>query len=296
MAKQLIGIVIDNEELMMYQEQGSELVLTVEGIERDLINKGKIAQPEILAAKVADIKERDGFSGNDCVLVLPEYGVYFRNISLQPMTEAELKMNLAFEFKDYVGSDKDGYVYDYAMDEILYDAKDNPVEMKLFAAAARKEMIAEWADMMKMAGLKISSAIPREMCLVNIFRRAIDSGADPNKDYCLINIRLDGTIIYIVQDASLKSTRLIEYGSNSDNYDLLSGEIRKSLNFYSYENQGREIKDVYFCGSGSDSINLKATITSNLGLVERSLEEILPMHCMDLKSAYRGLLAIGALA
>lgn len=295
MAKQLIGIVIDNEEIMMYQEQGGELVLTVEGIHNDLISNGRITQPEILAAKVAEIKERDGFYGKDCVLVLPEYGVYFRNLSLQPMTEAELKMNLAFEFKDYVGDDKDEYVYDYAMDEILYDATDTAVEMKLFAAAASKSVISEWDNMLKMAGLKIATAIPREMSLVNLFRKAIDNGADPNKEYCLIHIGLNGTKIYMVQDARLKSTRVIEYGSKSDNYELLCSEIRKSLNFYSYENQGSEIKDVYFCGSGADIVNLKATITSNLDLTERSPDEILPGHCMNLKSAYRGLLAIGAL-
>lgn len=323
----IIGIEVSNMELSMYQGD-DHMHMSVRRLPDGIIEDGRIADIEKLAQFINNTKKAGEFEGRDVAVVLPEYSTFFRSLQMPPMSEAELKLNLPYEFRDFVGDNEKDYFYDYAMDEILYDREDNPVSMKLFAGAALKETIAEMEKLMKMAGLKLKVAIPRDMSLINLFRNAIDEGAYPDRQYCLIDIGKSNVCVDIIQDAQLKGSKVIDFGSheidkaiaekyeisledaaeyrkkNQDGvldgpecravYERLAIEIMKGINFYQYENPDSQISELYFCGTDSSIEQLKGTILDYLGVEEKSIREVLPSSCKNVSGAYRGIAAIGA--
>ncbi len=291
MGKDLIGLTVESSGLAMYQEQGDDLLLSFEAIPEGVFKSGRIMNAEALSKLIGDIVQRDEFSGKEIALVLPEEGVHFLNLELFPMNKNELKMNLPYEFRDITGGNQNDYVFDYAMDEVIYDAEDNPVQMKINAAAARKELVLEWANMLKLADLKLNTAVPREMVLVTLFRKAIERGLDSEKEFVVINLDADRTGLYVVSDARVRSSVQLEIGSFD--FEQLCVELRKTLNFYSYENQGSEATDVYFCGNNSNSKKLCDYISDYLGLTQRPIAEILPEYLDNLTNDSCGLFSIG---
>ena len=291
MAKDLIGLTVESSGLAMYQEQGDDLLLSFEAIPEGVFKAGRIINAEALAKVISEIKERDEFNGKEIALALPEEGVHFMNLELFPMNKNELKMNLPYEFRDITGGNQNEYVFDYAMDEVVYDSEGKPEKMKIFSAATRKESLLEWDEMLKLADLKISTAVPKEMILVTLFRNAIERGLDKNKEFAVINLDADKTGIYVVSNARVRTSVQLELGSFD--FEQLAVELRKTLNFYSYENQGSEVTDVYFCGNNSNSKKLCDYIADSLGLTQRPIAEILPEYCENLTNDSCGLFSIG---
>ena len=74
-------------------------------------------------------------------------------------------MNLPYEFHDFVQGDKDQYFYDYAVVAVGEgrkgeDGKEEPPTLDLLAAATRKETIAAYRRMLRLAGMKLVRAVP----------------------------------------------------------------------------------------------------------------------------------------
>lgn len=303
MAKHLIGMDIGNGELSIYHD-GEMVVKTVP---ENMVNEQGVADSDKLGQFIKNVLKEAGIGSREVAVVLPEESTYFRTLELQPMTDAELKLNLPYEFRDYVGDDTDGYFYDYAMDDVEYAEDGSPVKMHLFAAAGLKSAIAQVEDILKVAGLKPVLAVPREMALVSLFRNAIDEGADPDKEYCIVDVGYSRTRVYIVTNARINGSKTIEIGagrfySNVNTtpeertamFDRLSVEIMKAINFYKYEFPDSEIEDIYFCGTESINKDLRTAIIQYLGLKEQSLTEILPSEAKSTQDAFRGIVAIGA--
>ncbi|MFQ9208200.1 MAG: hypothetical protein ACLR3S_02900 [Clostridium fessum] len=49
------------------------------------------------------------------VFVIRQEDAYVRRFELPLMTEEQLRLNLPYEFHDYIGNEMDKYVFDYAM-------------------------------------------------------------------------------------------------------------------------------------------------------------------------------------
>ena len=101
----------------------------------------------------------------ECALVLPPQKVISTNLTLPVMSEQKLKLNLPFEFRDFVGSESTLFEYDYVVRSIKDDT------MELFVAAIRREIIETYCTLFKKAGLTIVAAMPSEMAWLNVIRK-----------------------------------------------------------------------------------------------------------------------------
>lgn len=298
MAKNLIGIEVGNAKLVIYN--GSKLV--VKDLPENVVENSFIVDENKFAQFLANVMKEEGIGGKDVAVVLPDNASFFRTLNLQPMTDQELKLNLPYEFRDYVGEEANEYFYDYAMNEIEYDEDGNALSMELFAAAGRKDIVNQLARVLKAAGLRIATALPREMTLIYMFRVIEAAGVLRDKEYCLLDIGSRFTRMYVMRDGKLVGNKHIELAASNYNdatekqavYDKLAIEIMKAFNFYKYQHQDSDIKDIFFCGTQSEDEALRHTIMETLDVAEGKLTDILPDAICEIDGIARGLAVIGA--
>lgn len=301
--KNLVGIDLGNGEISIYY-QGK---MVVKNIPSALIEDHSIESRERLGQFIADILDSEGIKGRDAALVLPETATYFKTIRTKPMSDQELKLNLPFEFKDYLGNESANYNYDYAVNEIKYSEEGEPEDMELFVAAGHKDSIASAEVILRAAGMRLTVAIPREMAIINLFLQAGDNGADIPREYCIVDVGFTRTRVYIITDGIIQGSKTVDqgvgriYSSNGISpeekkmlYDNIAIEIMKAINFYRYEHQDSEISDVHFCGTESINWELRTAILNALNLREQSINDILPEEAKHTDGALRSIVAIGA--
>ena len=86
------------------------------------------------------------------------------------MTVDQLKINLPYEFHDYITEDKDKYFYDYAVINKTSDTDGNLTEMELMAVAAPKETINQYKTLFRRAGLRLTLIAPDYSAIRNIIK------------------------------------------------------------------------------------------------------------------------------
>ena len=328
--KNLIGIQFDSDEICLAQYDGSGLRMYSERMPENLIKNEEIVSQETFIAFLKDIKRRGHFTGSACAIVLPLSTAYFRIISMPVMTDAQLKLNLPYEFKDFVGNDGFRYNFDYAVRRIDYDDDGKPVSMELMAAAAPKDILADYAGMLKKAGLRLTQAIPTEMAILNLARSAARNGAELDSEECICNIGTSSTILSIIKDGELAAFKVIDIGceqidsiiadiygidpflaasyrsSNYEGvldsekcksvYDRLGLEITKTINFFRYENPDSELEKITWTGSCGWIENRIEQSLDYVGFKQRSIEDWMPGKAEDDELSARCVLAIGAVS
>lgn len=328
MASKNIGIEIGNRSISMVQIKNGNRVMVSERLPENLVRDGQIASPEVLSSLIKELKRKNRFSGKKCSVVLPDNATFFRSITMPLLTEQQLKLNLPYEFRDFVGDNAVGYFYDYALMRMNNDEDGSPVSMDIVAGAALKRTVNDYAELLKRAGLKICVAIPREMALFNVLKAASERGECLGEDFCIAEIAEDATYVSIVSDGELKASKNIDTAcrqideaiaesmstdtflaatyreTDHENvlelpecravYERIALEILKAINFYRYENQQSEISKIVFCGAGSRIRQLTDEIISYTGFVRMDLAKLLPIKEEERKQAELCLNALGA--
>lgn len=324
----LIGIQFDSAEVCFAQYAGGTLRTYAERMPENLIRDEQIVSVETFAEFLKDIRKKGRFVGRACSIVLPFSSAYFRSISMPVMSEAQLKLNLPYEFKDFIGSDSFKYNFDYAVKSFDYDENGKPTAMNLMAAAAPKELLDRYALALKKAGFKLKVAIPTEMSIVNIARSAARNGAELNKEECICSIGMDHTIFSIIRDGELAAFKIIDVGCTQiddaiagiynidrylaagyresnyegvlDNeacvrvYDSLGLEIMKTVNFYRYENPDSDVSRITYIGNCGWLGDRLENALSYGGFERRSISDWLLTGDNDEELSARCALAIGA--
>ena len=280
----MIGIQFDGAEVTMAQYAGGTLRCYTERMPENLVQNDQIVSQETFAAFLKNAKRQGGFTGfaSASTVVLPFSCAYFRTLSMPIMTEDQLKLNLPYEFRDFIGQDSFKYNFDYALEGFEDNEEGRNVTMNLMAAAAPKETLDRYAVTLKKGGFRLKAAIPTEMAIVNIARSAIKSGAELDREECICSLGYDHTVFSIIREGRLAAFKIIDVGSSqvddaiaaqynidkhlaadyrSSNYegildseqcqkvyDKLGLEIMKTVNFYRYETPDSEVKHITFIG------------------------------------------------
>jgi type IV pilus assembly protein PilM len=326
----MIGVQFDSDEICLSQYSGNSIRLYSERMPEDLVRNDQIVSQETFAEFVKDIKKKGHFTGSACSMVLPFSVAYFRAVSMPPMSDSQLRLNLPYEFKDFVGNDSFKYNFDYAVRSIDYDENGQPTNMELMAAAAPKEALDNYAYVLKKAGLKLKKAIPTEMAMLNIARHAVLKGAELNVEECICSIGMNATTLSIIKNGELSAFKVIDIGceqadnaiaeiygidkylaasyrnTNYENvldseqcsavYERLGVEITKTINFFRYENPDSQLETITWagnCGWLGDRLNGSLDY---VGFKRRDVKDWLPEIVDDEDMAARCMLAIGAVS
>lgn len=321
MSKKMIGIEIGADSVKIAQvKNGKVLNMAVESLPDHMVSNGRVTAPAAMSYFLKDMLKRYKIRGKDCAFVIPPQLVISQRVTLPLMTEAELKLNLPYEFKDYVGRNSDDYAYDYIVSAIRGNMMD------LYTAAVRKDIMEEYYNIFKRAGLTLRMAMPSELAWLNVIRNAPKSPAS----LCIIDIGHEKTHINIYQNGRFVMGKDIEYAGqlfdeaiaqelevdsyaartlkesdtdriqSSENlkqpFGAVAIEVMKTLTFYSYSDgtDKEPLRDMYLCGGSANIEILRTAIVKATDLVPHHVARLLNMDEELIPLAIRCGLAAGA--
>lgn len=321
MASKMIGIEIGSATLKLTVVQGDQVLSAASArMPEGLVQEGRVTVPAAMTGLLKNMMKENGIRGGRCALVLPPQITVCQHLALPVMSEAELKLNLPFEFRDYVGRDAEEYDYDYIVAGI-HDGL-----MDLYAAAARRSIVEEYWSIFKKAGMTLKLAMPAEMAWLNLIARQktlpgklaiVDIGHHNTR----VNIFADGNFVMgkdieyagqhfdeaiaaethvdahtarIQKEANLHQVQSADFLQHA--YGALAIEIMKTLNFYNYSSPAGEaqLQDICFCGGGSMIEPLCTAIISATGMTPHHIRQLINMEGMTEAATPLCGLAIGA--
>ena len=222
------------------------------------------------------------------------------------MTADQLKINLPYEFSDFISDEPRRYVYDYAMlDELPDDEEDG---MRLMAVAVQKDHLDTVREFVKRAGLKLVKAAPTMSAYIALIRQ----NGNPETEYAMLDLGHKAIRMHIFDGDRYEVTRMLDIGlsaldnviaenlnvdvhlahtylmSNYENcqnadycmaaYENITMELMRALNFYRFSNPNSHLEDVWFAGGGIQIAPLREVIRQSLDLNVHHAKEILPAN------------------
>lgn len=223
MPKKYTGIEIGNRQLKMTEvSDGKVLSAAVELLPDNYMREGRIVSPEAMSDLLKEAAKKHRIGNRNCALVLPDTAAFTRRLTMPAMTADQLKINLPFEFHDFISDTKDNYVFDYAVLELTKDGDGKAAGLDLMAAAASKDTIEMYRSMLKRAGFVLKVAAPEAFAYSNLLRRyeaasgiteeSGPEGVRKRKGYCFIDLGFGATKLSIFSGSRLDVTRAVETG------------------------------------------------------------------------------------
>lgn len=321
MAQKIIGIDIGSDNLKLAVCAGGVVKkATVARFPEDLIMEGKVTSSAALVDFLKTTMKANHIAPGVCALVIPSQMVISHRFTTPPVSDAELRLNLPIEFKDFVGKNDDEYLFDY----VITDSNEN--ELSVYACAVRKNVIDELYTTFKKAGLNLKIACPVEMAWLNLINKKPDL---PEK-LCIMDIGHSSTRVSIFANGRFVMGKTIDKGgalfdetiiathsidrykarelkeSNLENvlmesacqasYQDLTVEIMKILNFYAYSDtrDGAQLNHLYYCGGSARIAPLLSTVLRGTEIEQHHIGDLLNMGDADPDLALQCALAAGA--
>ena len=304
MAHRMIGVEIGSNTLKMAVSVGGTVrQMAAERMPEDLVREGRPTSDAAMVDFLKTMMKRNHIHGGNASLVLPPQLVIAHHVTMPLMNESELKLNLPFEFRDFVGKDGAKYDYDYSM----IGVKDNVME--LYAAAVRKDIVEEYYTIFKKAGLTLKIAIPGEMAWANLINHSqnlprklcivdvghsstrvnifVDGNFVMGKDIEMAGALFDETIAAEQKvDAFVAHTRkeanmnkVLSDEAMNDAYQALAIEVMKIVNFYAYtdNSEGGALEHLYYCGGSSVIEPLRTALLKSTGMTLHHVHRLVNM-------------------
>ena len=326
----LIGIDIGNNNCKIAMRDGGSMKLISSRMPDNIVRDGEVASPETMARFLKMIRADERIRDRNCALVLSSNQVFFRHISLPLMSTAELELNLPYEFRDFISDDPEGYLYDYAVDEIIPDEDGGPSRMELYASAVSKQLVDEYAMMLKKSGFKLRMVTPAPMAYARLLQDYAKRVPEfMGQDVVLVDIGHADVTVSLFRGLRYDSARTIEMGCHEfdniiadlkgiDPYtagsykftnfehvlddpaclalcDRFAVEVAKVINFYNFSNREREISLLCFLGGGARIPQLTMAIAEAVAVPAASIEAVLPPEARGQENSPVCALAIGSM-
>lgn len=312
MGKTCTGIDIgSNEVKFALCKDGAILRLESAILPDDIIRDGLIVSPQALGQFLRESVKRLKLKKGVCALALPAAAAFFRRTTLPAMAIEDLKLNLPYEFRDYISADRGKYVFDYALLSMEKNDDGVPVSMDIMAAAALRETIENYRDILKYAGFTLQTAVPEEIAYSNLIRRyEAENPSEEKREYCILDLGHAETRLYFYTGFAHEATQVIDYGcstldqaiSEAYNVDIhvaasyksanyegslgsegcksiyskLAIDLMQALNFYNYNNPESTLGDIYLCGGGTQIAPLCEAIKERISLNAHAITELMP--------------------
>lgn len=320
-ASRMIGVEFGSNTLKMAVVSGGQVKkMAVGRMPEDLVREGRITSAPAMVEFIKNMMKENGIRGGACAMVLPSQTVISHHVSMPVMNENELKLNLPFEFRDFVGKDAAKYDYDYS----VISVKDNV--MNLYAAAVRKDLVEEYYSVLRKAGLTLKIATPPEMAWANLIRET----ANAPKKLCILDIGHNTTRVSIFVDGNFVMGKDIDmagalidesiaaeqqidaYAARTrkeanmnnvlasdaaiDSYQALAIEVMKIVNFFAYSDttEGGPLNHLYYCGGSSVIEPLRTAMLKATGMTMHHAHRLVKLEDVVSDQALYCALAAGA--
>ncbi len=176
----------------------------------DLIAEGSITDKNRLAASIRDVLKKAGAKGGDAVISVSGHSsVIIKKISVPLMSADELGASIRYEAEQYIPFDINDVNIDF---EIVGPKKDEEGHMDVLLVAAKKNVVADYSEVVELAGLDPLILDADAFALSNMYELNYDS--PEKKNVALINVGASKTNINVLNEGRSVFTRDSAMGSN----------------------------------------------------------------------------------
>lgn len=254
---------------------------------------------------IQDVLREHDIRCKNVVFVLGQDDTYVKRFHLPLMTVEQLKMNLPYEFRDYIGDQLEAYQFDYGVIERTEE------QLDILAASCKKELCQQFQKLAKMSRLKLVGLVPTVVGLERILEQAQDE--EEKKDFAVLDLGTKALRIHFFRKGVYDITRTMEPGCEEielirrgdkekveelgievdesfwnadsrremdkileDRYRTIAVQAMRVLNFYSFNNADNTIDSLYYCGGGARYKALIDTISDTLDIPVKSIGTLLP--------------------
>ena len=323
MAKSFLGIDIGNKYLKLASVSGGKVKKTAMAeLPDSLVKAGQVVSYAAMADFIRSTMKENSLSSAPAAFVLNSSDTYVKNISVPAMTDAQLLLNIPYEFKDYIPDELHSYAYDYAVTGVSED-EENGKTLELLASASPESYLNELRNMLKKAGLKFAIAAPAECAYIGFLRQT--GVAKEDKEYCFLDIGHEAIRMHVFKGEQFIVTRVLELGlglveqriadsmhvdihlahtyfttnynncQNSDTcldaYSGISTELERAIHFYQFSNPDSNLEHVWLCGGGASVENLVKEIRQTLNVEVGLASELI--NKLDNENGFMFIPAIG---
>ena len=291
----------------------------------NIVQNGSVVSWDAMGDTLRSAMKSHGLRGRNIAFSLPESSVNIQRVSLPLMSEQQLKVNLPYEFHDYINEDMDKYIYDYAVNKI------DDESMELLAVACRGDVVENYVTMSRRAGLNLKILAPDIVGFRNILRRYEHvSGAESGvQDYAILDLgdrtlkfhfftrgeyeitrilepgcravteamaEASGHEIHIVSEAALSGSlgeEKMDTPELREIYSAMAVEVMRVLNFYRYSNPAANLECIHYCGGGANIPALIDEISRSADVPLRPLTDLIECSEELRKEMISGPLAYG---
>ena len=219
--KRLVGLDIGSRTLKLAEVIDTKAGSTLKNfstidIEPGLIEEGSVRDPEAVSGYIRELFKSIKLKDKNVAIAIGGYSVIVKKINVQTMTEDELHETIHFEAEQYIPFDISEVNLDF---QILGESEHNPNQMNVLLVAAKKEMISEYINLMKMAKLHPCIIDVDAFALQNIFKF---NYSPEDENIALIDIGASKTSLNILKDNVSEFMRDVSLGCEQINDKIAS--------------------------------------------------------------------------
>lgn len=329
MARTIMGVEIGNYRIKLAVCTGTKLdKLVVADVPDNLVRNSQIISWEAMSDFIREVVRENRISCKNVAIALPDDSTYIKKSIMPAMTIDQLKVNLPYEFHDFITDDKDEYFYDYSVVDIVEDAEGKTKEMELLSVAVKQDLIENYKAMFRRAGLKLMVAMPEVIGFRNIIDEyELRNGINEDRDYGILDIGHSTVKLHLFNGGEYDVTRTMEIGheslnriiaekldcdehiaavckeQNKDNileceecmdfYNQLAVEVTRVINFYGFNQPDNNLETIYYCGGGAFVRPCIEVIRANIDLELAGLNLLIDPSMASPKDAVLGPAAMG---
>ena len=116
MSRSILGIDFGSAALKLAVWNGEKITrLVEEPMPEQMLRDGVVTSPEAMADFVKRVLKEQRISIRRAAVLLPASRVFVQISELPLMTQSQLKLNLPYEFRDFISENRENYFYDYAV-------------------------------------------------------------------------------------------------------------------------------------------------------------------------------------
>lgn len=220
----LIGLDIGSSSVKLCQlkETGRGFALKNFGmiaLPPEAIVDGSVMNATAVVDAIRELMDSQRISAKEAAISVSGHSVILRKINLPIMTREELDENIRWEAEQYIPFDINEVYIDVA---VLNDHNDHG-QMDVLLVAAKKDMVSEYTDVVREAGLIASVVDVDAFALQNAFE--VNYEMPLGETVALINVGASVVNVNVLSSGVSAFTRDIAQGGNQ-----YTDEIQKQLN------------------------------------------------------------------
>ncbi|MBE7002816.1 MAG: hypothetical protein E7425_00845 [Ruminococcaceae bacterium] len=299
MAKSILGVDLGTDSISIALcKNGEAKKVATAPMPQGLMKDGRVASAQAVGGVLRDVMRENHIRASEAAIVFPNEICFLRNISVPRMSADQVKINIPYEFSDYLSEEPRNYTFDYAvLGEAKAEAEGEEDKLDLMAVAVPNAVLEEARTTLEVAGLKMAKAAPVEYAFISVIRAAKKKGIAAD-EYCVLDLGYRSVRMNMFKGDRHMVTRVLEFGlkniddliaeqmgvdvhlahnyfiSNYEDcqkqeycvnaYNNIAVELARALNFYHFSNPDSTLSDVWLCGGGAAIEPLREAIRTNL--------------------------------